>query len=118
MRGVAASGKRCWMMRYNRVLEPLFPTVQVLSRLQDYFLKDLGPTMKGRLQEQGSLFMRGNRVVRAVEVTGDLGNAMRHVAAQPEVRAVEEAINRVNEYEVTYTVAFSVTSQGKGMTKP
>jgi heme-degrading monooxygenase HmoA len=40
-----------------------------------------------------SLFMRGNRVVRAVEVTGDLGSAMRHVAAQPEVRAVEEAIN-------------------------
>jgi heme-degrading monooxygenase HmoA len=40
-----------------------------------------------------SLFMRGNRVMRVVEVTGDLGNAMRHVAAQPEVRAVEEAIN-------------------------
>jgi heme-degrading monooxygenase HmoA len=40
-----------------------------------------------------SLFMRGNRVVRVVEVMGDLGNAMRHVAAQPEVRAVEEAIN-------------------------
>ena len=40
-----------------------------------------------------TLFMRGNRVVRVVEVTGDLGNAMRHVAAQPEVRAVEEAIN-------------------------
>jgi quinol monooxygenase YgiN len=40
-----------------------------------------------------SLFMRGNRVVRAVEVTGDLGNALRHVAAQPEIRAVEEAIN-------------------------
>lgn len=40
-----------------------------------------------------SLFMRGNRVVRVVEVRGDLGNAMRHVAAQPEVRAVEEAIN-------------------------
>jgi len=40
-----------------------------------------------------SLFMRGNRVVRVVEVAGDLGNAMRHVAAQPEVRAVEEAIN-------------------------
>lgn len=40
-----------------------------------------------------SLFMHGNRVVRAVEVTGDLGNALRHVAAQPEVRAVEEAIN-------------------------
>jgi heme-degrading monooxygenase HmoA len=40
-----------------------------------------------------SLFMHGNRVVRAVEVEGDLGNALRHVARQPEVRAVEEAIN-------------------------
>lgn len=40
-----------------------------------------------------SLFMRGNRVVRSVEVKGDLGNALRHVAMQPEVRAVEEAIN-------------------------
>lgn len=40
-----------------------------------------------------SLFMHGNRVVRAVEVTGDLGNALRYVAAQPEIRTVEEAIN-------------------------
>ncbi|MFJ2191201.1 SchA/CurD-like domain-containing protein [Kitasatospora sp. NPDC087861] len=40
-----------------------------------------------------SLFMRGNRVVRAVEVIGSLGDALRHVAMQPEVRAVEEAIN-------------------------
>jgi heme-degrading monooxygenase HmoA len=40
-----------------------------------------------------TLFMRGNRVVRSVEVTGDLVAALRHVAAQPEVRAVEEAIN-------------------------
>jgi heme-degrading monooxygenase HmoA len=40
-----------------------------------------------------SLYMHGNRVVRAVEVTGDLGNALRHVAQQPGVRAVEEAIN-------------------------
>nr|WP_157436761.1 SchA/CurD-like domain-containing protein [Actinospica robiniae] len=40
-----------------------------------------------------SLFMRGNRVVRAVEVEGDLGNALRHVAVQPEIRAVEQAIN-------------------------
>ncbi|WP_063775049.1 SchA/CurD-like domain-containing protein [Streptacidiphilus anmyonensis] len=40
-----------------------------------------------------SLFMRGNQVVRAVEVKGDLGNALRHVAMQPEVRRVEEAIN-------------------------
>src|SRR5699024_9109056 len=26
-----------------------------------FFMKDLGPTVKGRLQEQGSLFMQGNR---------------------------------------------------------
>jgi hypothetical protein len=40
-----------------------------------------------------SLFMHGNRVVRAIEVQGDLLAALRHVARQPEVRAVEEAIN-------------------------
>lgn len=40
-----------------------------------------------------TLFMLGNRVVRAVEVEGDLIAALRHVARQPEIRAVEEAIN-------------------------
>ncbi|MCF3142677.1 SchA/CurD-like domain-containing protein [Streptomyces platensis] len=40
-----------------------------------------------------SLFMHGNRVVRAVEVQGDLVAALRHISQQPEVRAVEEAIN-------------------------
>lgn len=40
-----------------------------------------------------SLFMHGNRVVRAIEVRGDLLGALRHVAQQPEIRAVEEAIN-------------------------
>ncbi|MEU5987239.1 SchA/CurD-like domain-containing protein [Streptomyces sp. NPDC047434] len=40
-----------------------------------------------------SLFMHGNRVVRAMEVEGDLMAALRHVSRQPEVRAVEEAIN-------------------------
>ncbi|MGW5849769.1 SchA/CurD-like domain-containing protein [Streptomyces sp. NPDC055254] len=40
-----------------------------------------------------SLFMHGNRVVRAVEVEGDLLVALRHVARQPEVMALEEAIN-------------------------
>lgn len=40
-----------------------------------------------------SLFMHGNRVVRAIEVRGDLLAALRHVARQPEVRAVEELIN-------------------------
>ncbi|MGW4024611.1 SchA/CurD-like domain-containing protein [Streptomyces sp. NPDC005009] len=40
-----------------------------------------------------SLFMHGNRVVRAVEVAGDLLATLCHVARQPGVRAVEEAIN-------------------------
>ncbi|MDI5961731.1 SchA/CurD-like domain-containing protein [Streptomyces sp. SL13] len=46
-----------------------------------------------------SLFMHGNRVVRAVEVEGELVRALRHVAMQPEVRAVEEAINPYLEQE-------------------
>ncbi|MGW8061492.1 SchA/CurD-like domain-containing protein [Streptomyces ziwulingensis] len=40
-----------------------------------------------------SLFLHGNRVVRAVEVRGDLQAALRHVARQPGVRAVEEALD-------------------------
>ncbi|MCL2550957.1 MAG: antibiotic biosynthesis monooxygenase [Actinomycetia bacterium] len=54
-----------------------------------------------------SLYMHGNRVVRAVEVTGDLGNALRHVAQQPEVRAVEEAINPYLEEDRDLTDATS-----------
>ncbi|NJP43655.1 SchA/CurD-like domain-containing protein [Actinacidiphila epipremni] len=46
-----------------------------------------------------TLFMHGNRVVRAVEVRGNLAAALRHVAQQPEVRAVEEAINPYLEEE-------------------
>ncbi|MFF8093847.1 SchA/CurD-like domain-containing protein [Streptomyces sp. NPDC016675] len=40
-----------------------------------------------------SLFLHGNRVVRAVEVRGDLQAALRHVARQPGVRAVEQALD-------------------------
>jgi heme-degrading monooxygenase HmoA len=54
-----------------------------------------------------SLYMDGNRVVRAVEVEGDLGNALRHVAAQPQVRAVEEAINPYLEEDRDLTDAGS-----------
>ncbi|MFF4453560.1 SchA/CurD-like domain-containing protein [Streptomyces goshikiensis] len=45
------------------------------------------------LLRRSSVFMHGNRVVRAMEVEGDLVAALRHVALQPEVRALEEAIN-------------------------
>ncbi len=54
-----------------------------------------------------SLFMHGNRVVRAVEVEGELVRALRHVAMQPEVRAVEEAINPYLEQERDLTDARS-----------
>lgn len=39
-----------------------------------------------------SLFMHGNRVVLTVEVQGDLTDALRHIARQPEMRAAEEAL--------------------------
>ncbi|WP_405020616.1 antibiotic biosynthesis monooxygenase [Kitasatospora sp. NBC_00070] len=57
-----------------------------------------------------SLFMRGNRVVRSVEVAGDLAAALRHVARQPEVRAVEEAINPYLEEARDLTDAESARS--------
>ncbi|OAH09675.1 SchA/CurD-like domain-containing protein [Streptomyces jeddahensis] len=40
-----------------------------------------------------SVYMHGNRLVRAIEVEGDLMTALRYVARQPEVTAIEEAIN-------------------------
>ncbi|SIQ71046.1 amidase [Bosea sp. TND4EK4] len=40
-----------------------------------FLMKDLGPTLKGRLQEQGSLFMRGNRPVADAFLTGQMRKA-------------------------------------------
>ncbi|NUU24216.1 MAG: TcmI family type II polyketide cyclase [Streptomycetaceae bacterium] len=40
-----------------------------------------------------SVFMHGNRVVRAIEIEGDMRAALQHVARQPQVRAAEEALN-------------------------
>ncbi|MBS0520946.1 MAG: amidase [Proteobacteria bacterium] len=40
-----------------------------------FLMKDLGPTMKGRLQEQGSLFMRGNRATADTFLTGKMRQA-------------------------------------------
>ncbi|MDI2128997.1 SchA/CurD-like domain-containing protein [Yinghuangia seranimata] len=40
-----------------------------------------------------SVFMHGNRVVRAIEIQGDMRAALQHVAKQPQVRAAEEALN-------------------------
>lgn len=38
-------------------------------------MKDLGPTMKGRLQEMGSLIMRGNRATSDTFLTGKFRHA-------------------------------------------
>jgi hypothetical protein len=40
-----------------------------------------------------SVFVGGNRVVRVVDIAGDLAAAMRHLASQPQIRAVESALN-------------------------
>src|SRR6266702_3671229 len=40
-----------------------------------FLMKDLGPTMKGRLQEMGSLLMRGNRAAADTFLTGKLRQA-------------------------------------------
>ncbi|GCL61005.1 amidase [Pseudaquabacterium pictum] len=40
-----------------------------------FLMKDLGPTMAGRLQEMGSLFMRGNRATEDAFLTGQMRRA-------------------------------------------
>ncbi|MEN0075901.1 MAG: amidase, partial [Paracraurococcus sp.] len=40
-----------------------------------YLMKDLGPTLRGRLQEMGSLFMRGNRAAADSFLTGRIRGA-------------------------------------------
>ena len=40
-----------------------------------FLMKDLGPTLKGRLQEQGSLFMRGNRPTEDAWLTRQMRKA-------------------------------------------
>ncbi|GGJ30743.1 SchA/CurD-like domain-containing protein [Streptomyces brasiliensis] len=65
---------------------------QVAKILEDYSSPQAQVDDTTRLCRT-SLFMHGNRVVRAIEVRGDLLAALRHVARQPEIRAVEEAVN-------------------------
>ena len=40
-----------------------------------FLMKDLGPTMKGRLQEMGSLLMRGNRAEADTFLTSQMRKA-------------------------------------------
>lgn len=41
-----------------------------------------------------SLFMAGQRVVRVIDVAGDIDAVMRHLVSQPQIRAVEAALNQ------------------------
>ncbi|MFE5808742.1 MULTISPECIES: SchA/CurD-like domain-containing protein [unclassified Streptomyces] len=65
----------------------------VVAKLLAGYASPQAQVDEGTRLRRTSLFMHGNRVVRAVEVEGDLLAALRHVARQPEVRALEEAIN-------------------------
>ncbi|MFB7086551.1 SchA/CurD-like domain-containing protein [Streptomyces sp. NPDC056296] len=71
---------------------------EVARLLAGYAPPDARVDDSGRLLRT-SVFLHGNRVVRAVEVQGDLQTALRHVAQQPAVRAVEEALNPYLEQE-------------------
>jgi hypothetical protein len=44
-----------------------------------------------------SVFLGGNRVVRAVDIAGDVGAALRHLTAQPQIQAVERQLNEYLE---------------------
>lgn len=44
-----------------------------------------------------SVFLGGNRVVRVVDIEGDVPTAMRHLASQPQIQAVEQELNQYLE---------------------
>ncbi len=71
---------------------------EVARLLSEYVSPDAHVDESTRLLRT-SLFMHGNRIVRAVEVRGDLQAALRHVARQPGVRAVEDALDPHLEQE-------------------
>lgn len=50
---------------------------------------DGGPPMLRRT----SVFMAGRRVLRVVDVDGEIGEVMRHLAEQPQIRAAEAALD-------------------------
>lgn len=45
------------------------------------------------LLRRTSVFMAGQRVVRVIDVAGNIGTVMHHLATQPQIRAVEAALD-------------------------
>ena len=80
-----------------------------------YLMKDLGPTLKGRLQEMGSLLMRGNRASADAFLTGKLRDAGLNVIARtttPEFGVCSSAENPAvyvtrNPWNTNYTTCGS-----------
>lgn len=80
-----------------------------------YLMKDLGPTLQGRLQEMGSLFMRGNRATADSFLAGQIRKAGLNVIARtttPEFGVCSSAENPAvyvtrNPWNTAYTTCGS-----------
>ena len=80
-----------------------------------FLMKDLGPTLKGRLQEQGSLFMRGNRPTQDTWLTSQMRRAGLNLMGRtttPEFGVCSSAENPAvyvtrNPWDLNYTTCGS-----------
>ena len=80
-----------------------------------WFMKDLGPTVKGRLQEMGSLLMRGNRAQADSFLTGQIRKAGLNIIGRtttPEFGVCSSAENPAvyvtrNPWNLAYTTCGS-----------
>jgi amidase len=85
-----------------------------------YLMKDLGPTMKGRLQEMGSLLMRGNRAPADSFLTGQIRKAGLNIIGRtttPEFGCCSSAENPAvyitrNPWNTDYTTCGSSAGTG------
>jgi len=79
-----------------------------------YLMKDLGPTLKGRLQEMGSMMMQGNRPAEDSFLTGKIRQAGLNIVGRsttPEFGVCSSAENALyvtrNPWDLSYTTCGS-----------
>ena len=85
-----------------------------------YLMKDLGPTLKGRLQEMGSLLMRGNRATADSYLAGRIRQAGLNIVGRtttPEFGVCSSAENPAvyvtrNPWDLDYTTCGSSAGTG------
>ncbi len=85
-----------------------------------YLMKDLGPTLKGRLQEMGSLLMRGNRATADSYLAGRIRQAGLNIIGRsttPEFGVCSSAENPAvyvtrNPWDLDYTTCGSSAGTG------